>query len=106
MQNLSNRNYRIHFDLFAYTIPFASFILDHSIKKISFVQRTEKNIWVLVKFAMIVYYLGIYVMSLENKSYLESDSVNIIYTMSMVNLLLFPVISIVYSYSLYKGYLV
>ncbi len=63
--NLYDPKFAIDFDVFSYAIPFVSFVLDHSIKKIKLAQNQEKSLWVFLKLALIIYYLGMYVMSLE-----------------------------------------
>ena len=68
---MNNMEFKVQFDVFSYAIPFVSFVLDHSVKRIAigyfYNGATEKSIWVFLKLAMIVYYLGIYVMTLEIK---------------------------------------
>ena len=54
--------------MFSYAIPFVSFVLDHGVKRVENSRRTEKSIWVFTKLAMLIYYLGVYVMSLEIKT--------------------------------------
>lgn len=63
--NINNKEYKIDFDVFSYAIPFVSFILDHSIKRVNSHQNPEKSIFLFVKLFFIIFYLGIYVMSLE-----------------------------------------
>ena len=62
---MTNPDFKIDFDVFSYVIPFVSFVLDHSIKRVTNTPNPEKQIWVFMKLALIVYYLGVYVMSLE-----------------------------------------
>lgn len=57
-----DENDRLNFNIFTYTLPFVAFILDHSTKRLKNIQ--EKNIYILLKLAVIVYYLGIYVIAL------------------------------------------
>ncbi len=73
LMNMNNPQFQIGFDVFSYVIPFVSFVLDHSIKRVTNSQFPEKSIWVFLKLAMIVYYLGVYVMSLEIKGASEDD---------------------------------
>ena len=80
-----------------------SFVLDHSIKRIINSQEPEKSIFVFLKLSMIVYYLGIYVLSLELKGDQNSEQINKFFVLTTVNLLLFPILSGLYSYLLYKG---
>ena len=68
VMNVNNPDFVVTFDVFSYAIPFVSFVLDHGVKRVENSRRTEKSIWVFTKLAMIVYYLGIYVMSLEIKT--------------------------------------
>lgn len=37
MINMRNTDYKIEFDVFSYAIPFVSFVLDHSIKRVKHV---------------------------------------------------------------------
>lgn len=53
---------RLNFNIFTYTLPFVAFILDHSTKRIKNIG--EKNLFILLKLLIIVYYLGIYVLAL------------------------------------------
>jgi hypothetical protein len=65
--NADNVDFKVEFDVFSYAIPFVSFVLDHSIKRIAGHTNAEKSVWVFLKLFLIVYYLGVYVMSLEVK---------------------------------------
>lgn len=101
--NANNPNFVINFDVFSYAIPFVSFVLDHSIKRIINSQEPEKSIFVFIKLSMIVYYLGIYVLSLELKGEQNAEQINKFFILTTINLLVFPVLSGFYSYLLYKG---
>lgn len=63
--NISNPTYLVNFDVFSYVIPFISFMLDHIIKKVNPGKTPEKNIYVFFKLLFIIYYLGVYVLSLD-----------------------------------------
>ena len=56
-----------------------------------------------LKLAMIVYYLGVYVMSLEIRGSENVDEINKFFVLTTVNLLLFPVLSGLYSWALLMG---
>jgi hypothetical protein len=49
-------------DLFAYILPFISFIVDVSVKRVYFI--SSKLAFVLIKMAIILFYLAFYVFSL------------------------------------------
>src|ERR1035437_4226703 len=57
---------QMNFNIFTYTIPFVAFILDHSTKKL--INLNEKNIYVVAKLLVIIYYLGVYVLALQQVS--------------------------------------
>ena len=103
MLNVHNPDFKIDFDVFSYVIPFVSFVLDHSIKRVTNSQQPEKSIWVFLKLAMIVYYLGVYVMSLEIRGSENVDEINKFFVLTTINLLLFPVLSGLYSWALLMG---
>lgn len=63
--NISNPTYLVNFDVFSYVIPFISFMLDHIIKKVNPGTTPEKSMYVFFKLLFIVYYLGVYVLSLD-----------------------------------------
>ena len=86
---------KMEFDIFTYTLPFVAFILDHSTKKIKNLQ--EKSIFVLIKLIIIVYYLGAYVLALQQ---LNSTKFFII---AQVNFLIYPFFSTFYGYLLRKS---
>ena len=100
---MSNEQFKIDFDVFSYAIPFVSFVLDHSIKRVTNTSNPEKSIYVFLKLAMIVYYLGVYVMSLEIRGSKDLANLSKFFVMSTVNLLLFPILSSIYSYFLKRG---
>ena len=104
--NVSNETYKIDFDVFSYAIPFVSFVLDHSIKRVVNTHNNEKSLYVFLKLAFIVYYLGVYVMSLEIRGSPDPEKLNKFFVMSTINLILFPILSSVYSVLLFKGMLV
>ena len=56
-----------------------------------------------MKLAMIVYYLGVYVMSLEIRGNSDLEKLSKFYVLTTINLLLFPIVSGSYSYALLKG---
>ena len=90
--------------MFSYAIPFVSFVLDHGVKRVENSRRTEKSIWVFTKLAMIIYYLGVYVMSLEIKtSNIKEPVLDKFYILSTINLFMFPLLNCAYSYALKKG---
>ena len=101
--NMNNPEFKIDFDVFSYAIPFVSFVLDHSIKRVTNIQNHERSIWVFLKLSMIVYYLGVYVMSLEIQGAQNLNSLNNFFIMTTVNLIFFPILSGIYSSLLYKG---
>ena len=103
LYNIRNPDFKIDFDVFSYVIPFVSFVLDHSIKRVTNTQNPEKQIWVFMKLAMIVYYLGVYVMSLEIRGNSDLDKLSKFYVLTTINLILFPIVSGSYSYALLKG---
>ena len=105
LANANNSEFKIDFDVFSYAIPFVSFVLDHSIKRVTNQNNQEKSIWVFLKLAIIVYYLGVYVMSLEIKAGSDSAEQNKFYTLTTIDLLAFPLVSGVYSWALYNLYL-
>ena len=100
---MTNPEFKIDFDVFSYAIPFVSFVLDHSIKRVTNSSNPEKSHWVFVKLAMIVYYLGTYVMSLEIHGSEDVSTLDKFFLMTTINLILFPVLSSLYSWALYKG---
>ena len=100
---MTNPEFKIDFDVFSYAIPFVSFALDHSIKRVRNVQNAEKSIYVFLKLALIVYYLGVYVMSLELRGVQDSSKLDKFYLLTTINLFAFPTISSVYSALLYYG---
>lgn len=53
---------KVTFNIFTYTLPFISFILDHSLKRLN--NLPEKSIYIMVKLIAIIYYLGTYVLAL------------------------------------------
>ena len=103
MMNINNPKFQIGFDVFSYVIPFVSFVLDHSIKRVTNSQFPEKSFWVFIKLALIVYYLGVYVMSLEISGAAELSQLNKFFALTTANLILFPILSGMYSYALLKG---
>ena len=54
---------KISFNIFTYTLPFVSFILDHSTKRLR--NLPEKSLYLMFKLVAIVYYLGAYVLALQ-----------------------------------------
>ena len=62
LHNNDDEDDRLNFNIFTYTLPFVAFILDHSTKRLKSIQ--EKNLYILLKLAIIVYYLVIYVIAL------------------------------------------
>mmetsp|Transcript_10866 Transcript_10866/g.18185 ORF Transcript_10866/g.18185 Transcript_10866/m.18185 type:complete len:181 (-) Transcript_10866:33-575(-) len=101
--NMSNPEFKIDFDVFSYVIPFISFVLDHSIKRVINSPHPEKSIWVFIKLSLVVQYLGFYVMSLEISGNAELEKINKFYVITTINLILFPLLSSLYSYALSKG---
>lgn len=101
--NMANSDYKIDFDVFSYAIPFVSFVLDHCIKRVKPNQSPEKSIFVFFKLFFIVFYLGVYVMSLEQRGAADSHNISKFYILVSVNLLLFPVFTSLYSYLLARG---
>eukprot|EP00347_Sterkiella_histriomuscorum_P023431 403334668 len=91
----SNDENQMNFNIFTYTLPFVAFILDHSTKRIK--NLNEKSIFVFMKVLLIIYYLGAYVLALQN---LESA---IYFIICNVNFLVFPVMTCIYGYYLRKN---
>ena len=103
--NYNNPDFKVEFDVFSYAIPFASFVLDHSIKRIIIQQQSEKSVWVFFKLTLIIYYLGVYVMSLETKGSADSKRLSKFYVLGTINLIGFLIVNSIYSWALYKGLL-
>jgi hypothetical protein len=59
--------------------------------------------WVFLKLALIVYYLGIYVMSLEVRGTQKFENLSNFFVLTTINLVFFPFLSAAYSYALLKG---
>jgi hypothetical protein len=59
--------------------------------------------WVFLKLALIVYYLGVYVMSLEVRGTQKFENLSNFYVLTTINLVIFPFLSGSYSYALLKG---
>ena len=83
------------FNIFTYTLPFVAFLLDHSTKRLK--NLNEKAIYIIIKLILIIYYLGAYVLALQDLS-LDSH-----YLICQINFIIFPVLTIVYGYFLRKG---
>ena len=101
--NMRNTEYKIDFDVFSYAIPFVGFVLDHSIKRVKPGQVKEKSIFVLLKLFYITFYLGVYVMSLEQQGAAQASDLSTFYVLVSANLILFPLLSSSYSLLLYRG---
>jgi hypothetical protein len=86
---------KMNFNIFTYTLPFVSFILDHSTKRIK--NLNEKNFYIMCKLILIIYYLGAYVLALQQTSTTEY------YVISNVNFIVFPIITAVYGRLLRKN---
>ena len=59
--------------------------------------------WVFLKLTMIVYYLGVYVMSLEIQGAQSWTALNNFFVLTTINLIMFPILSGIYSSMLFKG---
>ncbi len=57
---------KLNFNIFTYTLPFISFVMDHSTKKL--MNLREKSVFIVIKLLAIVYYLGAYVLGLQQES--------------------------------------
>lgn len=91
----SKEDQRIYFDIFSYIFPFASFGLDQSTKKLQMLG--EKGIFICTKLLLLIYFLGVYVLALQQDSKLEY------YALAYTNFILYPLYSIAYAYLLRKG---
>jgi predicted Na+-dependent transporter len=85
----------MNFNIFTYTLPFVAFILDHSTKRL--INKPEKAIYIIVKLVLIIYYLGAYVLALQQ---VTSDSHFLI---CLINFIIFPLLTLAYGYLLRKG---
>ena len=61
---IESGNFEMNFNVFNYTLPFISFLYDHSVKKIK--NLGERPLFIFVKLMVLVYYLGIYVIALQS----------------------------------------
>ena len=89
------QNPYVSFNIFTYTLPFVAFILDHSSKRL--MNLPEKTIFLMIKLAIIVYYLGSYVLALQSP-----DVTSSYYIVANVNFVVFPVLTVTYAYLLRK----
>jgi hypothetical protein len=101
LANIFNPEFTIQFDVFSYVLPFISFVLDHAIKRVTNQTNPEHGAFVFLKLCAVVYYLGVYVMSLEMKGS-PDNHVHAVFLQSTINLIAFPVLSCLYAYALYK----
>lgn len=85
----------MNFNIFTYTLPFVAFILDHSTKRLN--NKPEKALYIIIKLILIIYYLGAYVLALQEVS---SDSHFLI---CLINFIAFPVLTLIYGFMLRKG---
>ncbi len=86
---------KVSFNIFTYTLPFVAFILDHSLKRLN--NLPEKSIYVMIKLIAIIYYLGTYVLALQQPNVYSQY-----YIIVNVNFIIFPIIYVVYGYMLRK----
>lgn len=77
------------------------FVLDHCIKRITKSEVPEKSVILFLKLALIVYYLGIYVMSLELHGSETLGDLDKFFIMTTVNFICMPIINSVYSSRLF-----
>jgi hypothetical protein len=85
----------VSFNIFTYTLPFVAFILDHSSKRL--MNLPEKTIYLMVKLAIIVYYLGSYVLALQSP-----DITSSYYLVANINFIVFPFLTVSYAVLLRK----
>lgn len=86
----------IKMNAFTFTFPVAASLLDVSTRRLWHVN--EKNYYSFLKVAVIIYYLGLYVMSLQNR-----EQPLRFYVISSVNFILVPPLHIIYGYMLRCG---
>lgn len=55
-----------HLDLFTYIVPFIAFFVDAAVKRAFYLQA--KRVFIALKLVLIVYYLAIYVLALQDLS--------------------------------------
>lgn len=98
VKNLMRANdpkHRVDLDLFTYILPFVSFVIDASVKRAYHLQA--KSVFLGSKFALIFYYLAVYVCSLQQ------TSASNFYWLVSANLVFFPIIMGIYWLLLIKG---
>lgn len=86
---------KITFNIFTYTLPFVSFILDHSTKRL--LGLPEKSIYLMLKLVAIIYYLGAYVLALQQPGVTSKY-----YIIGNINFLVFPPLTLLYGHLLRK----
>jgi hypothetical protein len=86
---------KINFNIFTYTLPFVAFIFDHSSKRL--MNLPEKSLYLMLKLIAIVYYLGAYVLALQQPGVTSNY-----YIVGNVNFIVFPPVTLVYAYLLRK----
>ena len=89
----SDGDIKVTFNIFTYTLPFVAFILDHSLKRLN--SLPEKSLYIMIKLIAIIYYLGTYVLALQQPS-VYSQYYIIVHT----NFVIFPIVYVVYGYLL------
>lgn len=88
-------NIKISFNIFTYTLPFVAFIFDHSTKRL--MNLPEKTLFLMLKLVAVVYYLGAYVLALQQPGVRSNY-----YIVANANFILFPPACIIYAYLLRK----
>lgn len=91
----SSMTAKIQFNIFTYTLPFVSFILDHSTKRL--LNLPEKSIYLMFKLVAIIYYLGTYVLALQQPGVTSKY-----YIIGNINFLVFPPLTLLYGHLLRK----
>jgi len=93
--NMNNiEKVKMNFNIFSYTLPFVAFIYDHSTKRL--LNLGERSIYVFMKLIVIIYYLGAYVLALQQ------ERGSIFYLIAQINFLIFPFLAPAYNYCLRK----
>lgn len=88
-------NIKINFNIFTYTLPFVAFIFDHSTKRL--MNLPEKSLYLMLKLIAIVYYLGAYVLALQQPGVMSNY-----YIVGNVNFIVFPPVTLLYATLLRK----
>lgn len=88
-------NIKISFNIFTYTLPFVAFIFDHSTKRL--MNLPEKSLYLMLKLIAIVYYLGAYVLALQQPGVTSNY-----YIIGNVNFIVFPPVTLAYAALLRK----